>query len=374
MTPTTTTITNQPKQTTLYYREGSSDKVYHVSLEQNGSPGKFLVHFAFGRRGSTLQTGTKTPAAVNYDTALRTYNQLVASKLAKGYTPGQDGTLYQHTGYEGRAIGIYPQLLEAVADTHALGHLLIDPLYCAQEKMDGKRLLLRKRGNVVTGINRKGLIVAVPENMAKEALRLPGDFLLDGEAVGEVLHVFDILESGGCDQRVQPYINRLAILRELVLMHGGTSIVPVYTACQAKEKTSLYARLRGQFKEGIVLKLLTAPYAPGKASGSGATQLKHKFVESASFLVTLVHPTRRSVSLGLYSGSEIVEAGHVTIPPTHDIPRPGSVVEVRYLYAFKQSGSVYQPLYLGEREDIDQAECVVSQLKYRHEPAATLRV
>ena len=371
MTPTT--ITNEPKQTTLYYREGSSDKIYQVSLEQNSSPERSLVRFAFGRRGSTLQTGMKTPAAVDYTTALRTYNQLVASKLAKGYTPGQEGTPYQHTGYEDRSTGIYPQLLEPVDDTHALGHLLIDPLYCAQEKLDGKRLLLRKKGSTVTGINRKGLVVAVPESMVKEALRLPGDFLLDGEAVGDVLHVFDVLESSGNNQRHQPYINRLAILRELVLMYGSTSVVPVYTTCQAREKTALYAKLRQQFKECIVLKLLTAPYTQGKTSGSAA-QLKHKFIESASFLVTLVHPTKRSVALGLYEGSEIVEAGHVTIPPNHAIPKPGTVVEVRYLYAFKQSGAVYQPLYLGEREDIEQAECVVSQLKYRHEPAVTIRV
>ena len=56
------------------------------------------------------------------------------------------------------------------------------------------------------------------------------------------------------------------------------------------------------------------------------------------------------------------------------MPQPGAVVEVRYLYAFRQSGAVYQPCYLGEREDIEPAECTVSQLKYRHEPAATLRV
>ena len=49
-------------------------------------------------------------------------------------------------------------------------------------------------------------------------------------------------------------------------------------------------------------------------------------------------------------------------------------MEVRYLCAFKQSGAVYQPLYLGEREDIDQTECVVSQLKYRLEPVASIRV
>ncbi len=51
---------------------------------------------------------------------------------------------------------------------------VVDPLYCAQEKHDGKRLMLRKQGHVVEGINRKGLIVAVPDNIAREAMRLGG--------------------------------------------------------------------------------------------------------------------------------------------------------------------------------------------------------
>ncbi len=60
---------------------------------------------------------------MDYDTALRTFNQLVASKVAKGYTPGQDGTPYQHTGDEGRAPASIRSCSTAVADAHALGHL-----------------------------------------------------------------------------------------------------------------------------------------------------------------------------------------------------------------------------------------------------------
>ena len=170
--------------------------------------------FAFGRRGSTLQTGTKTTAPVDYDTALRTFNQLVASKVAKGYTPGEDGTPYQHTGHEGRATGIYPQLLEPVADAHALGHLLIDPLYCAQEKHDGKRLMLRKRGDLIEGINRQGLSsYPCRRPWPVRQRRLTDDCLLDGEAVGDILHVFDVLESAGVDFRAQPYTHRLDVLQ-----------------------------------------------------------------------------------------------------------------------------------------------------------------
>jgi bifunctional non-homologous end joining protein LigD len=50
--------------------------------------------------------------------------------------------------------------------------------------------------------------------------------------------------------------------------------------------------------------------------------------------------------------SEEVSVGNVTIPVNFDIPRVGSVVEVRYLYAYP-GGSLYQPVYLGARTDVD---------------------
>ena len=43
----------------------------------------------------------------------------------------------------------------------------------------------------------------------------------------------------------------------------------------------------------------------------------------------------------------------------------GAVVEVRYLYAFKESRCLYQPTYLGQRSDVTECECVVAQLKYK---------
>lgn len=80
---------------TLYYREGSSDKIYQTSIEPRG--GGFVVTFAYGRRGSTLATGTKTAAPVDLATAKKIFDKLVKEKTAKGYTPGEDGTPYQHT-------------------------------------------------------------------------------------------------------------------------------------------------------------------------------------------------------------------------------------------------------------------------------------
>jgi bifunctional non-homologous end joining protein LigD len=65
-----------------------------------------------------------------------------------------------------------------------------------------------------------------------------------------------------------------------------------------------------------------------------------------------------------------VPAGNVTIPPDHDIPAPGDTVEVRYLYAFEQSGCIYQPVYRGKRDDIVPTDCHVRQLKFKDQGVA----
>jgi predicted DNA-binding WGR domain protein len=89
MTPGTDII----RSTTLYFREGSSDKIYQANIE--AADGGHVVNFAYGRRGSTMNTGTKTPAPVSLAEAVGIHDKLVASKLAKGYTPGEDGTPVQ---------------------------------------------------------------------------------------------------------------------------------------------------------------------------------------------------------------------------------------------------------------------------------------
>jgi bifunctional non-homologous end joining protein LigD len=74
---------------------------------------------------------------------------------------------------------------------------------------------------------------------------------------------------------------------------------------------------------------------------------------------------KRSVSLILFDGEKVKPAGNVTIPTNHTIPEVGKVVEVRFLYAFEQSGAIYQPVYLGVRDDITSEECTVNQLKWK---------
>ncbi|MBK7993356.1 MAG: WGR domain-containing protein [Blastocatellia bacterium] len=73
------------RQTTLYYREGSSDKVYEVDLCEV-SPGRYLVNFRYGRRGTNLKEGSKTTSAVALTQAQRLFAELVSEKVKKGYS------------------------------------------------------------------------------------------------------------------------------------------------------------------------------------------------------------------------------------------------------------------------------------------------
>ena len=353
-------------QTNLYYRQGNSDKVYQASIEPKADG--HIVTYAYGRRGQTLTTGTKTQTPVTLEKAQSIYAKLVASKLAKGYTPAEDGTPYQQTGNEGRDTGIRCQLLNPV-DEDQLPRLITGTTHCLQQKHDGRRLMVRKQGDEIIGINRRGLIVAIPDTIREAVEHIPFDVLIDGEAVGDTLHAFDLLEVKGNDLRQRRYIDRFSGLI-MVIPPNLPALRWVSTAIDPNDKLETYEELKDSGSEGVVFKDIDAPFSPGRPN-SGGPQLKFKFVESASFIVAAING-KRSVALALYDEGIQVPAGNVTIPPNHAIPQMGTVVEIRYLYALRQSGSIYQPVYLGERSDIPAEDCTVDQLKYKAEPTAVI--
>jgi bifunctional non-homologous end joining protein LigD len=354
-------VIETPGRVSLYFREGSSDKVYQAAIEPAGN--QFVVNFAYGRRGTTLTTGTKTSSPVDYDAAKKIFTKLVNEKKTKGYNEGADGTPYQHT--DKQSSGILPQLLNPIEEAD-VERLLHDDDYCAQEKLDGRHLLIRKQDAHIEGINKKGLLVGLPETVSNDIRNLSGSFIPDGESIGDDYHAFDLLECGGKNLRPLPYRIRLACLVDLLLSNSQHAHVKlVETAFTTRQKTELWQRLRRENREGIVFKRLDAPYVPGKPN-SGGPQLKFKLVATVSAMVAKIN-TRRSVEISLFQGRSLVSCGNVSIPANHEIPQVGAVVEVRYLYAYRDSLALYQPVYLGPRDDVDPGECLVSQLKYKAE-------
>ena len=81
-------------------------------------------------------------------------------------------------------------------------------------------------------------------------------------------------------------------------------------------------------------------------------------------MVLGINGTKRSIAVGL----GCVLMGNVTIPPNHVIPAVGRIVEVRYLYCTGIGGSLYQPFYLGERDDVRVEDCTVERQQVKYKP------
>jgi bifunctional non-homologous end joining protein LigD len=350
---------------TLYYREGTSDKIYQCNIESAGE--RFVVNFAYGRRGSTLNTGTKTNVPVDYEDALRIFNKLVKEKTSKGYTPGQSGTPYQTPDTAERFTGILPQLLNPI-DEHEANRLIQNSAYVMQQKFNGRRMIIRKQDNEIHGINKKGLIIGLPETVAKDIQNLPGNFILDGECIGDVFHAFDLLMFNNQDLRPNPYHQRLTALMNLLMSAQHRFIKYATTAFTPNQKVELHSMLWIAKQEGVVFKRLDAPYTPDRPN-SGGPQLKHKFYATVSCVVSKIN-AKRSVEVRLLGQDGWMLCGNVTIPANHKIPAVGQVIEVRYLYAHKESNALYQPIYQGSRDDVEVEECVLTQLKYKPEDEA----
>ena len=353
-----------PYSAELHSTAGGSDKIYKLTLERSGDG--WVVNYANGRRGSTLSPGTKTPKPVPFAEARKICNAKLYEQVGKGYLPiggsrFEEGTKAEAiAALEKAASGHVPQLL-AATDEQGLERLLRDDAYAAERKHDGERRLLIVEGGQATGANRQGQSVALPARIRDAVSGYP-DLVLDGEQIGDVFHFWDLLSYKGIDLRKRPLSQRQTALDVGGFERPGV-VVRTETAIGEEAKRRLVDEVRASSGEGVVFKRLDAAYDPGKPGGA-ASWHKHKFWNSLS---AIVEGTKkgRSVNLSLVDdGGGKVQIGGVTIPANHDLPEPGTIVEIRYLYAFPEGG-LHQPVYLGVRTDIPASDCLASQRSFK---------
>lgn len=365
---------------TLGYCEGSSDKVYHASVEDSGSG--YVVNFSYGRRGGTMNVGTKTNTPTTIHEALTIYNKIVREKKAKGYTEISSSSSPKMSApattskAEPVPVGdrVLPQLLNPV-DESELERLFMDDNWVMQPKMDGKRILVHRTSGRSFATNRTGIECGVPTSILEQVEEMADEVILDGELIGDQYHVFDLLTLGGTDMRDNSYHFRLTKL--INLFAGKPSrhdnciqYVPSWSTSFLKREA--FAMIKKEKGEGVVFKRKMSAYKSGRPA-SGGNQLKFKFVATASVVVYRHNKGKRSVAMSVFykaGGGAATDIGNVTIGGAIPIPPEGSVIEVQYLYAYKD-GSLFQPVYLGQRDDISPTDCTIDQLKYKAEPALT---
>lgn len=276
-----------------------------------------------------------------------------------------------------------PQLLTPIKIEDAPKYLN-DDKWAAQEKMDGKRIIIKvyqtNGGDwEVAAYNRKGKTCDIPDGVIGGARKLGHECVIDGELIGDIFHAFDLLEWDGKNIRNKPYEYRYSMLGVRVHLNAcPLRLVPLATS--TKKKTELFNLLTKKKREGVVFKKLAAKYTAGR----GPDQIKCKFYATVTCLVTS-HSTqiskhtgsaKSSISLGLSKDKKEknvkwVGVGNCTVPSGWKLPPVGSLVEIRYLYAYK-GGSLYQPVFLGVRDDVE-ADCL-EDLKYKSEEGGSLDV
>lgn len=392
ITPTPQAV--QPLSCVLYFQAGTSDKEYRLSLEPHNQAltglGAWNVNALYGRRGGNLKPTTKTPAPVDYATAWAIYDRVRREKLSEGYRESC-GTAAPGCESAGGATGVSPgreawesspndsspggatlskvevELLTPI-EIADVGRYILSDRYWFQEKADGDRSPVRRDGDTFTRYNRKGEPKPLPASIARALSKSPiSKFLLDAEIEGDQLWVFCALEGDGQDLRNYDFFNRYRLAQTIMAGVEGIPLLPV--AKTAAEKEQFVRELIAANAEGVVIVDSAAPFKPGRAG----QHFKLKFVKTATVRVVGQHGTKRSVEIELRTaaapGCAWVPFGSVSIPEKHgELPAPGTLIEVRYLYAHRgdhTGGALNQPVYLRRRDDLDDSAATIDQLKFK---------
>ena len=349
----------------LYFKEGSSDKEYHVTLDG----GSVTVHY--GRRGSALTSLTKCEGCAP-EKALKVYQQLIKEKMAKGYQLGEGDVVYS-ASVDPNQVDYHPQLLNEI-DEDFPDKWIQDDDWLMQEKEDGRNIgIIVKDGKAIAS-NKRGLAISIPEMIIKaiEQANIYTDMTLCGEIIGDTFKVWDIINCPKLSYDT-PYLKRYSILGNLIRRINNNVIQHTKTAITMEEKIALFNEMHDNNAEGVVFKRKDSLYKPGRPN-SGGDQLKFKFTATCSVIVGKQKIDKRSVEMFLYEDkyvddngrNPLISVGNVTIYPNQEIPKVGSICEIRYLYAFK-GGSLFQPVFKEIRDDVTEEECTTAQLKYKRE-------
>jgi len=255
-------------------------------------------------------------------------------------------------------IGFIPQLLTET-DEDDLARLLDDDDFCAQEKKDGKHLSLHLTNGILTVRNKKGIGCECDSEFKASLSNINPNILIDGEQVNGIFYTWDILELGTMNLRILPYLQRYHILNQL---RFGPKIKILDIIVGKAAKVAFYNKLEAQGKEGIVFKKMSAIFSPGK----GLDQFKFKFYAECSVIVVEGRTGKASIGMELFNGAGDREFVGYCSCSRH--PPIGSVVEIKYLYAYR-NGCLYQPSFKEIRDDVDVSECKMTQLKYKSEDA-----
>ena len=249
--------------------------------------------------------------------------------------------------------------------------MLDSDFYVAEPKLDGVRALVSVSDGKATLLNRQGKPLAAGSKTNRKTVTaafnqmgLIGDWLFDGELVGDTLWLFDVIYGAqGAVMAHNEFGYRSQALRlfftKIRPLPPTSNIKIVEQAVGTDAKNALLEQTKADGGEGIMLKWLSRPYTPGRGNDAG---IKVKLTKDADLIVmSLAHNGKENAVLGAVApGGEVVEVGRCSTIGKGKVT-PGDVVEVRYLY-IGANGRLVQPRMMRVRTDKTAGECSLEQL------------
>lgn len=358
--------------TVLYCTKGSSNKEYHLALEKNTDG--YLVRYANGKRGSTLTRGLKTASPTSLEIAQKVYDKTLREKLRDDYYPAGEtvnADVQSIIASKPEKIDFDPQLLIPIDEAQA-EELCKTMEYGIQLKYDGERRFASYNNGAALFGNRKGEKVQVRQHLADALIEFAEkcggeSFAWDCEDMGETLVIFDLLKYKGEDLRESKASFHLRAMLMTTLQHeiefyGFEKFFKVEYVQDGLLFEQVKAIAEFDSEEGLVLKHWDSVIEPGLSHNA---HFKLKFWKDATVKVLSVHPTKRSVQMGVLDGTNWVAVGNVTIPVNASIPAPETLIDVKYLYAYPNGGSLFEPSFKRVRTDLTELDCSIEKLSYK---------
>lgn len=242
----------------------------------------------------------------------------------------------------------FPEVVAAVQANPMLGK--------GRWVMDGELIAFDNSGHVsFTAVNRK---------------------LASGRGPDAAFVGFDLLLANGVEIREHPLSHRAGMLETLLLEHSDPRLSITY---RSDDRELLLHRTRELHLEGVVSKLITSPYQPGRRSHYW---VKRRHLISVSCIVTGAIPLSNgepgvgALELGMLNeDGELVSVGKVgtgfTLVERLALTRlpPDSVVEVHCSARTEyDTHRLRFPSFRGIRSDLTPQDCTINQLS-EGEPA-----
>ena len=229
------------KLISLFYRDGTSDKVYRAEIVPDGA--EYRVNFQFGRRGTKLAEGTKTRIPVSLALAENIFAKLVAEKRGKGYTEEAGGTPFD-------------------GDTVALGEILPHPKKTLISAAEMQARIISDGGNAqrkydceLGRLDIGGGTVLLGEKMRRKSggFYTAADLAMFEKFPQGWFAAFTVETWGGGNMLIRSELDRQRILSSLTLPAGVIIAERVYNVADCMDSGA----------EGVVWRAWDAPWSAG---------------------------------------------------------------------------------------------------------------